>query len=490
MLSLKIVILGLLVAISDAVAIPANINYKDALSKSIIFFEGQRSGKLPPNQTLTWRANSALSDGAADNVDLTGGYYDAGDNVKFGFPMAFSVTMLSWSVIEFGKLIPADIDKAREAIRWGTDYLLKACSALPDAIYVQVGDPTSEHQCWERPENMSTQRSVYKITPSNPGSDVAGETAAALAAASLVFHKIDHKYAKTLRETAKKAFTFAESHRGSYSDSLSSAVCPYYCSYSGFQDELLWAAGWLYKATHNASYLNFAQSLNVDSNADTFSWDNKFPGADILLAQDFIINKNQAASSYKQQAEKFLCTVLPNSPTLSAKYTAGGLLYKMTPSNLQYVTSTSFLLGVYAKYLRISRRTFSCGNMVVTPSVLIRLVEKQIGYILGHNPQALSYMVDFGNNFPLHIHHRGSSIPSVHADAQAIGCDEGFQYYNTSNPNPNILTGAVVGGPDENDSFADDRDNYSQSEPATYINAPLVGTLAFLAGDQVLGKLF
>ena len=25
-----------------------------------------------------------------------GGYYDAGDNIKFGFPLAFSLTMLSW----------------------------------------------------------------------------------------------------------------------------------------------------------------------------------------------------------------------------------------------------------------------------------------------------------------------------------------------------------------------------------------------------------
>ena len=39
------------------------------------------------------------------HVDLVGGYYDAGDNVKFGFPMAFTTTMLSWSVIEFCKLM-------------------------------------------------------------------------------------------------------------------------------------------------------------------------------------------------------------------------------------------------------------------------------------------------------------------------------------------------------------------------------------------------
>lgn len=66
-----------------------------------------------------------------------GGYYDAGDNVKFGFPMAFTTTMLSWSVLEFGGLMKGEIVNAKEAIRWGTDYLLKA-TAHPDTIYVQV----------------------------------------------------------------------------------------------------------------------------------------------------------------------------------------------------------------------------------------------------------------------------------------------------------------------------------------------------------------
>ncbi|PPD69391.1 hypothetical protein GOBAR_DD33736 [Gossypium barbadense] len=33
-------------------------------------------------------------------VDLVGGYYEAGDNVKFGFPLAFTTSMLSWNVID------------------------------------------------------------------------------------------------------------------------------------------------------------------------------------------------------------------------------------------------------------------------------------------------------------------------------------------------------------------------------------------------------
>ena len=61
-------------------------------------------------------------------VDLVGGYYDAGDHVKFGLPMAFTVTMLSWSVIEYGKQIDAagQMGYTMEAIRWGHRSLLLA----------------------------------------------------------------------------------------------------------------------------------------------------------------------------------------------------------------------------------------------------------------------------------------------------------------------------------------------------------------------------
>lgn len=44
------------------------IDYHDALRNAILFFEGQRSGKLPSNQRVTWRGDSALSDGRLGNV--------------------------------------------------------------------------------------------------------------------------------------------------------------------------------------------------------------------------------------------------------------------------------------------------------------------------------------------------------------------------------------------------------------------------------------
>ena len=58
-------------------------------------------------------------------------------------------------------------------------------------LLLQVGDANKDHACWERPEDMDTPRSVFKIEKNNPRSDVAAETAAALATASLVFRRAD-----------------------------------------------------------------------------------------------------------------------------------------------------------------------------------------------------------------------------------------------------------------------------------------------------------
>lgn len=111
-------------------------------------------------------------------------------------------------------------------------------------------------------------------------------------------------------------------------------------------------------------------------------------------------------------------------------------------------------------------------------------IDMQVDYILGSNPLNMSYMVGYGTNFPQRIHHRSSSLPSVAQHPGKIGCQDGTSYYDSKNSNPNELTGAVVGGPDANDSYADSRSDFVHSEPTTYINAPLVGLLAYFKSNS------
>nr|QST87245.1 endoglucanase 6 [Abelmoschus esculentus] len=468
-------------------------DYGQALSKSILFFEAQRSGYLPHNQRIKWRANSGLNDGKASGVDLVGGYYDAGDNVKFGLPMAFTVTMMSWSIIEYGKQMAAngELRHAMEAVKWGTDYFIKA-HPRPFVLYGEVGDGNSDHYCWQRPEDMTTDRRAYKIDPSNPGSDLAGETAASMAAASIVFRRSNPAYSRKLLRHAHQLFKFADKYRGKYDSSITVAQ-KYYRSVSGYNDELLWAAAWLYQASNNKYYLNYL-GRNGDSMGGTgwamseFGWDVKYAGVQTLVAKFLMRGKAghhaPVFERYRQKAEYFMCSLIGKGRRNIQK-TPGGLIFRQRWNNMQFVTSASFLTTVYSDYLTSFRGSLKCASGNVAPFQLLSLAKSQVDYLLGDNPRATSYMVGYGNNYPRQVHHRGSSIVSIKVNPKFVACRQGYAaWYTRKASDPNVLTGAVVGGPDAYDNFADERDNYEQTEPATYNNAPLLGILARLAGGH------
>ncbi|CAL9068098.1 endoglucanase 8-like [Musa acuminata AAA Group] len=461
-------------------------NYADALRKCLLFYEGQRSGKLPPTQRVTWRKDSGLKDGQDAGVDLVGGYYDAGDNVKFGFPLAFTGTVLAWSIVEFSAELGPELFHAHEALRWLTDYLLKA-TTKPNRIFVQSGEPYSDHSCWQRPEDMDTPRPSFQVNDTHPGSEVAGETAAALAAASIAFRSSDPAYANTLLSRAKQVYDFAYRYQGSYANSIGQWVCPFYCDFSGYEDELVWGAAWLNRATNSSDYtkhiihgirkIQTQAKPRVNGYDSQFSWDNKDAGNYILL---LLMQKTD--DDYSKYAQNFACSLLPQSPYKSTEYTPGGLIHRASMANTQAVTAVSFLLLVYGRHLSNVKGTVTCGNSQFPPSALIDLARSQVDYILGDNPLHMSYMVGYGNKFPQRIHHRAASVPSVDQHPQHLYCKDGTPYYVTNAPNPNLLVGAIAGGPnDGTDNYLDYRPWSNQSEPATYVNAPFVGLLAYFS---------
>uniref|UniRef100_J3MSR1 Endoglucanase n=1 Tax=Oryza brachyantha TaxID=4533 RepID=J3MSR1_ORYBR len=398
-------------------------DYGDALAKAILFFEGQGgrgSGRLPASQRATWRGDSALTDGREENVNLTGGYYDAGDNVKFGYPMAFTVTLLGWSAVEYGAAVAAagQLGGLRAAIRWGADFLLRA-HASPTTLYTQL-------------------------------------------------------------------FDFANNYRGSFQSS-----CPFYCSYSGFQDELLWASAWLFKATRDAKYLDFLTNNQGSSNpVNEFSWDSKYAGAQMLAAQEYLGGRT-ALARYKDNLDSFVCALMPNSGNVQIRTTPGGLLFTRDSVNLQYTTTATLVLSIYSKVLKSSGSSgVRCSARTFSPDQISSFATSQVDYILGKNPLGMSYMVGFSTKFPRRIHHRGASVPSIKVLSRKVTCKEGFSsWLPTSDPNPNIHVGAIVGGPDGNDQFSDNRGDPSHSEPATYINAAFVGACAAAMGQKQGVKL-
>ncbi|KAK8687325.1 hypothetical protein V6N13_086150 [Hibiscus sabdariffa] len=466
---------------------PINKNYADALEVTLQFFDIQKSGKLVDNR-IPWRGDSGLEDGSEGGLDLSKGMYDAGDAMKFGFPMAFTATVLSWAILEYGDQMNAvkQLGYAQSSLRWITDYLINAHSS-ETVLYIQVGDPEIDHKCWERPETMSERRPVTQVNASFPGTEVAAETAAALASASLVFKNDDPAYSGSLLMHAQQLFTFADTYRGSYSISIPK-VQEFYNS-TGYGDELLWAASWLYHATQDDSYLRYVTELNGQSFADPenttwFSWDDKLAGVQVLLSRILFFGSKDMPSienihlqMYRKAAEAVMCGLLPGSPTATSSRTDGGLIWITEWNPLQYAVASAFLAILYSDYMLTSQtETLYCSGNSYKPDDLRNFAISQADYVLGANPVKISYLVGYGSRYPLYVHHRGASIP-VNANT---GCQDGFKWLYSDNPNPNIAVGAVVGGPALNDSYSDTRNNVKQSEASTYNSALFVGLLSGL----------
>lgn len=224
----------------------------------------------------------------------------------------------------------------------------------------------------------------------------------------------------------------------------------------------------------------------------------------LQLILDKTVSNDDVWAQYKDSADQFICNVIQKGSS-NTKISPGGALWFQPWNNLQYTTAASLLIAAHADHLAAARASLQCPGGVVLPNDLINFVRQQVinllpyhllyfnmvirsafnsrqaDYILGANPKKLSYLVGFGPNYPTQVHHRGASIPSIKNNPTPTDCNGGFKFMNANTPNPNVLHGAIVGGPDDNDGYTDSRSNFQQNEPATINTAPFVGVLARLA---------
>ena len=401
------------------------MNYSHALKLTMLFYQAQKSGGQPiPN--IPWRGTSFENDGSEVGVDLSGGYYDAGDHVKFLFPHAFTFTTLGWSVLEFTDQYKYSnqYDTILNLIKYCCDFLMK-CHTAPNELWIQIGDGSYDHSYWGPVEVMhlhKPKRPCYKITKEKPGSDVASEVCACLAVASILFQDSDITYSQKCLQHARELYTFATTYRGKYSDSVPE-VAEFYKSWSGYDDDIAWASVWMYKATNEDVFKQASiewYSKVFDSSGWTLGWDDKSYGVKILMHALFPEN-----DLYNNNVKKFLDFWLNDVPT-----TPDGLSYLTTWGNARYPTMTAFLCLVYHK---------NGGDAKYRDYAIY-----QVDYVLGSNHNKFSYVIGYGDTYSTHCHHRGS-----HSSWNGN--------ITTPDENRNILFGALVGGPNQNGEYKDDR---------------------------------
>lgn len=475
-------------------------NYAKAFQLSMYFYDANKCGAGVKDGALSWRGDCHLedrhipltpvdSDGKGTNlsadfiaenkealdpdgdgcVDLSGGFHDAGDHVKFGLPQSYSGSTLGWGYYEFRDAYMKNgaQEHIEDILRWFNDYFIRCtfrdASGKVVAFAYQVGDGTTDHTYWGSPELQTTARPAWFASTETPASDQCAGAAASLAINYLNFKDSDPAYADTCLDTAKALYEFAKANRG-----LGFSGGFYNSSFD--EDEMSWAAVWLNIATGDDSYINDIVSVDsagkytgymkrIISTTDStwqniwvHSWDTVWGGVFAKLAP--ITNDPEHWYFFRWNLEYWSGAAheAANDTNFLAA-TPGGFRVLNTWGSARYNTAAQLCALVYNKYKPNQEFVEWCKG--------------QMDYILGDNPMNRCYEVGYADNSAKNPHHR-----AAHGSLTNSMLDPATEKH--------VLWGALVGGPDTTDNHVDEVTDYVYNEVAIDYNAGFVGALAAL----------
>lgn len=432
-------------------------NYGEALAMSLYFFDANQCGCEVDDNPLTWRGNCHTYDAQADLnnaqglssssksavmaqnggsniVDVSGGYHDAGDHVKFTMTMGFAATSLAWSYFSYPDAYKETgcEDHLMDILKEMCDYFMKV-TYLDDNDEVitfcyQVADGGTDHNvAWESPEKQTYDRATFWADASHPSGDTSGQMASALAACSLAFADKDAAYSQECLKYANALEKFTEKYPAATYDGVGS----FYASGSQ-NDDIAWSDLWCAIA-NNGGTLPSSWSAKFESNGSgqyngeydcwIYSWDKVWGGYATLLYE-----LGYKTSTYESELKYELNN---NGGVNVGTYNAKGW------------GSSRYNCALQRYALALAKGDAN--------SSYAQGAKWQMDYILGSNQKSTSFLLGYGSQFPSQLHHRAANPNKT-----------GASY---------VCYGSLVGGPtDSNCTYTDYWDQYQSTEPALDYN--------------------
>lgn len=457
---------GVVSADTESTGTSANssYNYGEALQKSMFFYQVQQSGVLPDWNEVSWRADSMTND------YVPGGWYDAGDHLKFTLTNAYSATMLGWGLLQYpdGVKDCGELTEYRNNLQFVLDYLVK-CD-LGDKIVYMIGDGSFDHVWWGAAEMYMAKYELMKGETERPyftcnDSCIEAQMAAALCTGYLCFKDSDPDKAQEYLDHATACFERADKNRSIGDDPAERS----YYEITTFYDDLFFAANWMYMATGEQKYLDLCKTdyipnLGKESQSDEYKftwghcWDDTQQGGTLLYA----INTGDA--TWKEQFRKHLEYWTTGYGGKQITHTPDGLAWLFQWGSLRHATTTAFLAYVAVDELFADDAALS--------TKYTKFADDTMNYCFGDNSKNFSYVVGMGDEYPQAWHHRTSS-GAWNDKWSNIGQTEG----EDAKPHAHILYGALVGGPDQQDGYSDKIGDYQYTEVAIDYNAGYTAAL-------------
>lgn len=438
-------------SISPVTANAADNDYYKALAMSLYMYDANACGNGITDGPLTWRGDchtydSAASVGSLDGslksavdpdgdgkVDVSGGFHDAGDHIKFNLTIGFGMNSLALS--EY--LNPGVYEKAGckdhliYELKWGADYLMKTTfldsSGNVAAIAHVVANGGEDHAIWSAPEAQTYARPIYWLTANKNNSPVCCEMAAGLAGTAYVVKDSDPEYADKCIKYAKALLEFGQKHVGNEGGGLAD----FYGTDAQYQDEEAMAQAWLWinKAGEKPSRVPKNKDYG-DAQYDgwVYCWNKVWQG--------------YAALMYKATGDQAFADEL--KVELEGQ---GGL--KVGTYNADGWGASRYNCAKQMDALALAN-----GDK---DSDYAKGAKYQMDHILGDNSLGYSFLLGYGDKWPVHIHHRAAN-PGTDANGAS------------SNPSAKYTAYGLLVGGDDKSGYQDQTDKYQYTEGALDYN--------------------
>ena len=402
-----------------------------------------------------------------EHVDVSGGWFDAGDYLKFVETASFTDVALLYTARDYSSGVSSPAALLAEA-RHGTDWLLKMWNQSRRVLYFQVGigDGTrsesilGDHELWRLPQadergNPKPGSPAYLIAhrpvfaanaPGGPISpNLAGRVAAAFGLCAQVFAHSDHAYAQRCLLAGQTIYDQANTHPG---PTLLTSVPHAYYTEPEWRDDMALGATELYLATQALASSPSPAGQPALPHTDLIH----YLGLATFWANAYIESPTSGQDSLN----------LYDVSTLAARDLIGILrdprsyaLERANPS-VEAPTDVPSLLKDRADQLRLAQRLahqepFGLANPSTNLDTVSHalgyavearmydalsgtrafepIAASQLGWVLGANAWGSSFVVGAGSVYP---HCLASQIPNLSGSLSGRGA---------------ILSGATVNGP-------------------------------------------
>ncbi|TXK77421.1 glycoside hydrolase family 9 protein [Paenibacillus sp. N3.4] len=407
-----------------------------------------------------------------DIIDVSGGWYDAGDFGKY-IPTATVSTAQLLLAYEFA---PSKFYKGQMVLPEGSTNDSKLPDLLAETKFeldwmkkMQRGDGSVYFKVagkgWPgfiKPELDIQDRYVYGMSTYGTAQYVG-----VMAMAARIYQSFDTVYAKELLNNALKAQQYLEKHPSPEfrSDKDQDSGSGAYGKTTD-NEERIWAAAELLKTTGNRDYDLYIKEHFADQLTQTsgpISWANS-----ILLGQYAYASSEHADTSLK---EKVKVAILAYADSVLEKISNDG--YHVALSTDQYGWGSA-------------KDSVALGNVLLLANTLsakeayVQGALDQLHYLLGRNATGYTYMTGSGTKMPLHPHNRIMAGTHTYIPGLVVGGPNKFG----GDPTIDRILKDADGSIPPAKAYVDILDSYSTNEHAIDYTAPVAFALAyFTKGD-------